>query len=92
MHPGEYLRDELEGRGISLNKLARDTRLPLSRISAIANGKRAITADTAMRLGRYFGMAPSMWMGFQTDYELQTATVNAGRIEREVIPAAESAA
>jgi antitoxin HigA-1 len=87
MHPGEYLRDELEARKISLNQLARDTRVPLSRVSAIANGKRTVTADTALRFGRYFGMAPSMWMGFQADYDLQVAMVHAGKIAREVMPA-----
>jgi addiction module HigA family antidote len=91
-HPGEYLRDELEARKISLNKLARDTHIPVSRVSAIAKSKRAISGDTALRLGRYFGMSPSMWLGFQADYELQLAMADAARIEREVIPASTSVA
>ncbi|MEI9813294.1 MAG: HigA family addiction module antitoxin [Acidobacteriota bacterium] len=92
IRPGAHLRDQLEGRNISLNQLSRDTRIPLSRISAIANGKRAVTADTALRFGRYFDKSPSMWLGDQSDYDLQAAMADAGRIEREVIPAAASAA
>lgn len=88
IHPGEILRDELDERGISLNRLARDIRIPLSRVSLIANGKRAITADTAMRLARYFGTSAAMWMGLQSDFDLRIAAANAARIEREVIPAA----
>ncbi len=91
-HPGRILRDELEERKISLNQLARDTRIPLSRISLIANEKRAITADTAMRFGRYFGTSPEFWMNLQSAYDLRIAAVNADKIEREVIPAAEVAA
>ncbi|MEI9813988.1 MAG: HigA family addiction module antitoxin [Acidobacteriota bacterium] len=88
IHPGEILKDELGERGISLNQLARDTRIPLSRVSLIANGRRSVTADTAMRFGRYFGTSAAMWMGLQSDYELRVAAANAEKIEREVIPAA----
>ncbi len=92
IHPGEILRDELAERGISLNQLARDTRIPLSRVSLIANGKRSITADTAMRFALYFGTSPSMWMHLQSDYELQAAATNAPKIQREVIPASQTIA
>lgn len=92
MHPGEYLRDELEARRISLSQLARDTRLPVGRVSAIANGRRAINGDTALRFARYFGMSPAMWLGFQADYELQLGMTNAERIKREVVPASTSVA
>lgn len=88
IHPGEMLRDELAERGISLNRLARDTRIPLSRVSLIANGKRAITAETAMRLGRYFRTSAQMWLHLQTAYDLEVASAAAARIEKEVIPAA----
>jgi addiction module HigA family antidote len=66
IHPGELLRDELNELGISLNRLARDTRMPLSRVSLIVNGRRSITADTAMRLAQYFGTSAQMWMNLQT--------------------------
>lgn len=85
IHPGEILRDELAERGISLNQLARDTRIALSRVSLIANGKRSITADTAMRFGRYFGTSAELWLNLQTAYDLRVAAVNAPKIEREVI-------
>ena len=58
IHPGELLRDELDEIGVSRNELGRALRVPMNRISAIVNGKRAITTDTAMRLARYFGTSP----------------------------------
>jgi len=73
IHPGELLRDELNELGISLNRLARDTRIPLSRVSLIVNGRRSITADTAMRLAHYFGTSAQMWMNLQTAYDLEVA-------------------
>ena len=85
-HPGEILKEELEERGISLNKLSRDIRIPLSRVSLIANGKRAVTADTALRLARYFGTSAQIWMNLQTAYDLEIAERKAGAtIEKEVI-------
>ena len=57
--------------GISINALARDIGVPPNRISAIINGKRAITADTALRLGKYFGVSPELWLGLQVDYDLR---------------------
>ena len=73
--------------GISLNQLARDLRVPMNRISAIANGKRSITADTAMRLARYFGTSAQYWMNLQTAYDLElTGQTLASRIERDVLP------
>ncbi len=88
-HPGEILKEELEERGISLNRLARDTRIALSRVSLIANGKRAITADTALRFARFFGTSPEMWMNLQSAYDLELATREVGAaIRREVIQAA----
>jgi addiction module HigA family antidote len=86
IHPGEILLEEfMKHLGISINKLARDIAVPPGRISAIVNGKRAITADTAMRLGRYFGTSPEVWMGLQTDYELRVAKRTIGpEIEKRV--------
>jgi antitoxin HigA-1 len=74
IHPGEILLEEfMKPLGISINMLARDIVVPPGRISAIVNCKRAITADTAIRLGRYFGTSPEVWMGLQADYELRIA-------------------
>jgi addiction module HigA family antidote len=86
IHPGEILFEEfMKPMGISINRLARDIAVPPGRISAIVNGKRAITADTAMRLGRYFDTSPEVWMGLQTDYELRVAQRTIGpEIEKRV--------
>src|SRR5712692_9329073 len=92
VHPGELLRDELEERGISLNRLARDTRIPLSRVSLIVNGKRGVTPDTALRLERYLGASAQYWLNLQNAYDLEVASAHAARIAREVIPADKSAA
>jgi addiction module HigA family antidote len=87
IHPGELLRDELEEIGVSLNELARALRVPMNRISAIVNGRRSITADTAMRLARYFCTSPQYWLNLQTAYDLEVAGTRLGsRIEREVLP------
>ena len=74
IHPGEILLEEfMKPMDISINQLARDIVVPPGRISAIVNGKRAITADTALRLGKYFGVSPEVWMGLQADYDLRVA-------------------
>jgi addiction module HigA family antidote len=87
IHPGELLRDELDEIGVSLNELGRALRVPMNRISAIVNGKRAITVDTAMRLGRYFGTSPRMWVNLQSAYDLEVAEREMRpRIEKEVLP------
>jgi addiction module HigA family antidote len=85
IHPGEILLEEfMRPMGISINRLARDLVVPPGRISAIVNGKRAITADTALRLGRYFGVSSDLWVGLQADYDLRVAkrTVGAEIAER----------
>ena len=84
IHPGELLRDELNEIGVSLNELARALRVPMNRISAIVNGKRSITVDTAMRLARYFGTSPQYWLNLQNAYDLEIA--DRAEIEREVLP------
>jgi antitoxin HigA-1 len=84
IHPGELLREELEEIGVSLNELARALRVPMNRISAIVNGKRSITVDTAMRLARYFGTSPQYWLNLQNAYDLEI--VDREEIEREVLP------
>lgn len=74
IHPGEILMEEfLKPMGISINRLARDIEVPPGRISTIVNGKRSITADTALRLGLYFGVSPELWLNLQTDYDLRIA-------------------
>src|SRR5512136_2207148 len=70
--PGEILLEEfMKPLGISMNRLARDIDVPPNRISAIVHGKRAITADTALRLGKYFSVSPEIWLDLQSDYELR---------------------
>lgn len=74
IHPGEMLlEDFMKPMGISINRLARDIAVPPGRVSAIVNGKRTITADTALRLGKYFGVSPQTWMGLQAEYDLRVA-------------------
>ena len=74
IHPGEVLlRDFLEPLGISQNKLANRISVPPRRINEIVLGKRAITADTALRLSRYFGNSDKFWMGLQDDYDLENS-------------------
>jgi addiction module HigA family antidote len=87
VHPGELLRDELKEIGTSLNELACALRVPMNRISALVSGKRSITADTAMRLARYFGTSPQYWLNLQGAYDLGVAAIKIGaKIEREVLP------
>ena len=87
IHPGELLRDELNEIGVSLNELARALRVPMNLISAIVNGKRAITVDTAMRLARYFGTSAQYWLNLQNAYDLEIADQEIRpRIEKEVLP------
>jgi addiction module HigA family antidote len=86
--PGEILLEEfMRPLGVSINKLARDIDVPPGRISEIVNGKRAVTADTALRLGRYFGVSPEIWLNLQADYELRVTQREAGKeIEANVRP------
>jgi len=74
IHPGEILLEEfMKPMDISINRLARDIAVPPGRISGIVNGKRSITADTALRLGKYFSVSPQTWMGLQAEYDLRVA-------------------
>ena len=74
IHPGEILFEEfLKPLGLSQNRLALDVRVPARRINEIVLGKRKITADTALRLAKYFNMSPEFWLGLQLDYELDVA-------------------
>ena len=72
--PGEILYEEfMKPMGISINALAREIAVPPNRVSDIVNGKRSITADTALWLGKYFGVSPEVWLGLQADYDLRVA-------------------
>ena len=74
IHPGEVLLEEfLRPMEISQSELARAIAVSLCRISEIVGGKRAITADTALRLGKYFGVSPEIWLGLQADYDIRVA-------------------
>ena len=86
IHPGEILLEEfMKPMGISINRLARDTAVPPGRISAIVNGQRAITADTALRLGKYFGVSSDLWLGLQADFDLRIAKRTVGaKIDKQV--------
>ena len=88
VHPGEILLAEfLEPMGISQYRLAKDLKVPARRINEIVHGKRAISADTALRLSRYFGMTESFWMNLQARYDLEAEKDRlGGRLEDEVQP------
>ncbi|MGD9160702.1 MAG: HigA family addiction module antitoxin [Desulfobacteraceae bacterium] len=86
IHPGEILLEEfLEPMGISQYKLAKDISVPPRRINEIIHGKRSITADTALRLGRFFNMSPQFWLNLQTRYDLEvTEDRLENRLDNEV--------
>ncbi len=86
IHPGEILFEEfMKPMGISINRLARDIQVSPGRISAIVNGKRAITADTALRLGKYLGTSSDLWIGLQGEFDLRMAKRTIGpEIERRI--------
>jgi len=86
VHPGEVMLEEfLKPMGLSQNRLALDIGVPPRRINEIVLGKRSITADTALRLARYFGNSPQFWLGLQRDYDLDIAAEALGeRLKREV--------
>jgi addiction module HigA family antidote len=84
--PGEIPEEEfLKPKGITQYRLAKDISVPPRRLNEIVKGRRAITADTALRLGRYFGMAPQFWLNLQSNYDLEQEQLRlAGRLETEV--------
>ena len=87
-HPGDTLADELSARGLTANALALKPRVPANRISDIVRGRRALTAETALRLGRYFGTYAKFWVDLQADYDLAVAERDRGAIiETEIDPA-----
>src|SRR5436309_11151939 len=83
IHPGEHLAEELKELGISAAELARQIEVPVNRVTGIINGQRSITADTALRLGHWFGTSPEYWLNLQTLYELRLARQEVGaRVEK----------
>ena len=94
VHPGEILGEELQELGLSANALANALGVPTNRITAILKGQRGITADTALRLSRYLGTTPQLWLNLQKTFELRTAEVESGKAiadrvqPREIAPVA----
>ena len=89
IHPGRILKREITARGLSANKLALALRVPSGRITQILNGKRGISAETALRLSRYFGNSARFWMNLQTRYELAVTERKIGpKVSAEVEQAA----
>lgn len=93
IHPGEILREEfMLPLGLSANALALALRVPAPRINDIARERRAISADTALRLARYFGTSAEFWLGLQSDYEMKIALIEGGeRINQDIVPLARAA-
>ena len=90
VHPGAVLKtDLLEPLGMSINRLAKELRVPANRLSQIVRGERKITADTSLRLARYFGFTPEYWLNMQAHYDLELVRRQSiQRIEREIKPRA----
>ena len=87
VHPGEILGEELEELGMSANALAKALDVPTNRVTAILKGQRGVTADTALRLSRYFGTTPQLWQNLQKAFELRVAEIESGKqIEERVRP------
>jgi addiction module HigA family antidote len=91
IHPGEILGDELEEIGLSAKKLADLIEVPPNRLYQLLAGKRNITADTALRLGQYFGMSAGFWMNLQSSYELDLARRQVGNVIRRIPKRSEAA-
>jgi addiction module HigA family antidote len=79
IHPGDQLAEELKALNMSAAELARQLKVPTNRVTAILNGQRAITGDTALRLGHFFGTSPQFWLNLQGLYDLRVAEQRAGR-------------
>jgi addiction module HigA family antidote len=87
VHPGEILGEELQELGLSANALAKALDVPTNRITAILKGQRGMTANTALRLSRYFGTTPHLWLNLQKAFELRVAEIESGKdIEERVQP------
>ncbi len=78
VHPGEVLREELDSIGLSASEMARAIDVPVHRVTSILNGNRGVTADTALRLGRYFGTSERLWLNLQQTWEIRRAEIDTG--------------
>ena len=87
VHPGEVLREELEALGLSANALSKALDVPMKRVTMILDGKRGVTVDIALRLARYFGTTPQVWLNLQKTWELRCGEIAVGRaISKLVMP------
>ena len=84
IHPGEHLAEELKALDMSAAELARQLKVPTNRVTGILNGQRAVTGDTALRLGHFFGTSPEFWLNLQSLYELRLAEQQAGKAIRSL--------
>ena len=84
IHPGEHLAEQLEELGMSAAELGRKLKVPTNRITEILNGRRAVTGDTALRLGHFFGTSPEFWMNLQKLYELRLAENKSGKTIKDL--------
>jgi addiction module HigA family antidote len=92
IHPGKILSDELEELELSASAFARLLAVPVNRITEILKGKRAVTADTALRFSRFFGTSPEFWLNLQTSYDLKVMIRKKGKqIQKEVVSSYEAA-
>ena len=92
IHPGEILKDELDELELSASAFAKQLSVPVNRVTYIINGKRSITADTALRLARFFGTSAEFWLNLQTSYDLKITMEEKGqKIMKEVHPHSEAA-
>ena len=87
VYPGEVLREELEALGVSANALSKALDVPMKRVTMMLGGQRGVTADIALRLARYFGTTPQIWLDLQKTWELRCAEIDVGReISKRVMP------
>ncbi len=87
VHPGEILREQLDELELSANALSKALGVPVNRVTTILNGQRGVSADTALRLARYFGTTPQLWLNLQKTWELRRAEMESGReIAKRVTP------
>ncbi|HNW40497.1 MAG TPA: HigA family addiction module antitoxin [Opitutaceae bacterium] len=85
IHPGQFIKEDwLADQGLTQNSLARALKIPVSRLNDIIQGRRGISADTAVRLGRFFGNSPAFWLHLQADYDLRM--IDEKRITEEIVP------
>ena len=92
VHPGEVLREELNELGLSASALSKALGVPVNRVTMILNGQRGVSADTALRLARYFGTTPQLWLNLQKTWELRQAEIETGHEIAERVTPRRSAA